>query len=180
MGPDHFFRISQFFRRVSCDFDQTRLVLCQQFSHPGLPQHRDALPAQQLRRHAPALHHRSGEGAVIDLPGTAGGAALLQNGRLRPVSRARRTTSSAPRRKASVTSPPSLANTPPFRRSEGSRGVGSPPKISPHTGITSWRAAQLLHQRVELAPAVVAAGHSQQTRTDQQLHRSISLPLRAA
>ena len=37
-----------------------------------------------------------------------------------------------------------------------------------------------LRQRVELAPPVVAAGHSQQTRTDQQLHRSISLPLRAA
>ena len=51
---------------------------CPGTTHPGLPQHRDALPAQQLRRHAPAPHHRTGEGAVIDLPGAAGGAALLK------------------------------------------------------------------------------------------------------
>ena len=62
----------------------------------------------------------------------------------------------------------------------GEPGRGQPPEDLPAHGDHLMAAAQLLRQRVELAPPVVAAGHSQQTRTDQQLHRSISLPLRAA
>ena len=73
-------------------------VLPQKLLQPGLAQHPDTLLPQKPGGNAPARRQRAGERAVIHGPGAAGGAALLEDGGLRPGEPGRRAAASAPRR----------------------------------------------------------------------------------
>ena len=70
----------------------------------------------------------------MNFPGSTGEGERARIAAVQPFSNASRKASSAPQVKAPVTSVPSLATTRPPLISEGTRGVGSPPSISGHTG----------------------------------------------
>lgn len=86
-------------------------VLPQKLLQPGLAQHPDALLPQKPGGNAPARRQRAGERAVIYGPGAAGGAALLEDGGLRPGEPGQLQHRLRPRRYAAVTSAPSRVTT---------------------------------------------------------------------
>ena len=143
-----------------------------QFPNLGLPVDGEPVFLQHLGGHAVPLHQGFGEGAVVDLPAAAGGAAFLQQGGLAPVEVGqaedlRRTPEEGLGDVFPVPGdhPAALA----LRRGAGG---GQAPHLLRADGDAGVGFEQFLQLGELVVAAVVPAAHPQQAGTDQQFHGS--------
>ena len=128
----------------------------------------------------PALRQNAGKGAVVDGPGAAGGAALLEHGGLGPgePGQLRRSLRAPPVRRRHIPVVPGDHPVPLNLRRRPGRGQ-SPENLPAH-GDHMVLFAQGTGQGMGLALPVVPAGDPQQARADQNRHSVSSFPFRQA